>query len=241
MVPFSSDFSLTVAQEISECLSSSCMATVCISPLADQASTSAWLSLLHHSIPGVWHVTAESTGASHIRNTLLRPGILRGPTCVCGSDGGTRVGCDLCYSNKLIETAAQLLWACVMKRIQEKRGLGVFLAPKVRVNFGGASRVRTLALSHNPPEALAGLWRGPRPEEDPVEKALADSDCSPLQEASRNPHLIACLPSWVRRQGDFLIAVLLNPCEPLCHPLPEIPLLSTWPSVQTDSLLYTHQ
>lgn len=241
MVPFSSDFSLTVAQEISECLSSSCMATVCMSPLADLASTSAWLRLLHHSIPGVWHVTAESIGASHIRNTLLRPGILRGPACVCGSDGGTRVGCDLCCSNKLIETAAQLLWACVMKRIQEKRGLGVFLAPKVRVNFGGASRVRTLALSHNPPEALAGLWRGPRPEEDPVEKALADSDCSPLQEASRNPHLIACLPSWVRRQGDFLIAVLLNPCEPLCHPLPEIPLLSTWPSVQTDSLLYTHQ
>jgi hypothetical protein len=118
--------------------------------------------------------------ASHIGAMLLRPGILRGPACVCGSDGVTRVGWDLCCSNKLIETAAQLLWACVMKMIQEKSGLGVSLAPKVRVNFGGASRVRTLALPHAPPEALAGLWRGPRPEEGPVEKALADADCSPL-------------------------------------------------------------
>lgn len=62
MVPFSSEFSLTITQEISECFLSSCMATVCTSPLADLASTPGWLSLPHHSIPGVWHVTAESPG-----------------------------------------------------------------------------------------------------------------------------------------------------------------------------------
>lgn len=79
--------------------------------------------------------------------------------------------------------------------------------------------MRSLALPHDPSEALAGLWRGPRPEEDPVEKTLADSDCSPLREATRTPYLVAWLPSWVKRQGDFLTAMTPNPCEPLHHPL----------------------
>lgn len=35
MVPFSSDFPVTTTQDISEWLSSSCMATLCMSPLAD--------------------------------------------------------------------------------------------------------------------------------------------------------------------------------------------------------------
>lgn len=40
------------------------------------------------------------------------------------------------------------------------------------MNFEGASHVRTLAPPHNPSEALAGLWRDPRPEEARLEKAL---------------------------------------------------------------------
>lgn len=77
--------------------------------------------------------------------------------------------------------------------------------------------MRALALLRDPSEVLAGLWRGPRPEEAPVEKTLADLDCSPLQEATRNPYLKAWLPSWVRRQGDFLTAVIPKPCESLSH------------------------
>lgn len=93
--------------------------------------------------------------------------------------------------------------------------------------------MRSLAPPHDPSEALAGLWRGPRPENDPVEKTLADSDRSPLREATRNPYLVAWLPSWVRRQGDFLTAMTPNPREPLHHPL----LKSHFsPHEQTDSL-----
>lgn len=148
VVPFSSDFSVTLAQEISEWLSSFCMTTVCMSSLADLPSTSCWLSVPHHSIPGVWHVTAESSGASHVGGMLLRPGMLRGLACVCGSHGVTRGRCDLCSDGNK----------------SGKEWPESFPYPKVRVNFEGTSRVRTLAPPHDPSEALAGLCRGPRPE-----------------------------------------------------------------------------
>lgn len=139
MVPFSSDFSVTIAQDISEWFSSSCMSPLCMSPLADlqhlQLTESS--SSLHP-----WFLACDCRvhGTSHTAGILLRPGThaQRPGLCVHGSDGVTRVGCDLCCGG--IDSGKESP-----------------LAPKARVNFGGASRVRTLVLPHDPPEALAGL------------------------------------------------------------------------------------
>lgn len=73
MVPFSSDFSVTIAQDISEWFSSSCMSPLCMSPLADlqhlQLTESS--SSLHP-----WFLACDCRvhGTSHTAGILLRPG-----------------------------------------------------------------------------------------------------------------------------------------------------------------------
>lgn len=182
-----------------------------MSLLSDLPSTSSCLSFPHPSIPGVWHVTAESTGP------LTRGLCFSGPACVCGSDGVMRVACDLCCSNKLTETAALGFRDGV---IQAKSGPRVSLSPQGEGElwrcFSCEEPCSTTRPIRSTGWAVEGSQaRGGSCRKDPGRLRLL----SPLREATRNPYFVAWLPSWVRRQEDFLTAVTANPCEPLHYPL----------------------